>query len=116
MCRELNWTENTKLTADAMLVDAVKNRRPITSLDFKLELRRRVGTSEQITQEDVGYYLRETFLRERFADSEYQAQQRWLDSSNWHYVYEPMMEPDIIGLATPEEMNGEAEETEISAS
>lgn len=108
MCRELNWTENTKTIADELLHEWVTAERSITSLDFKLELRNRVGRTDNITQADVGYFLRERFLREAYANSDYQASKTWLDDeSDWYFVYEPLMVPAIIGVATLEEMYGQ---------
>jgi hypothetical protein len=63
MCRELSWDTLTKLQADALLQEWIEDKKEITSLDFKLELRRRVNLIEprrrNIVQEDIGYWLRE---------------------------------------------------------
>ncbi|KKL74690.1 hypothetical protein LCGC14_2062400, partial [marine sediment metagenome] len=69
-----------------------------------------------ITQADVGYFLRELFLRAGYADSDYQAVKEELDEENWYLVYEPLMIPEIIGDATPEETYVEEteKETEIA--
>ena len=113
MCRELNWTDNTKNVAEELLNEWVTAERPITSLEFKLELRGRVGRMDNITQGDVGYFLRELFLREGYADLNYQAVREELDDKNWHFVYEPLMTPEVIEDATWEDMYVEEEAKEI---
>ncbi len=116
MCRELNWTDDTKTAAEELLNEWVTAERPITSLDFKLELRKRVGRRDNIMQNDVGYFLRERFLREGYADSNYQAVRKELDEKSWHFVYEPLMTPEVIGDTTWEDLyvEEEAEEVEVA--
>lgn len=112
MCRELNWTDYTKTIAGELLDEWAVAERRITSLDFKLELRNRVGKTDFINQDDAGYFLRERFLQEGYAHSGYQAVKEWLDKQSWYFVYEPLMIPEVIGDATWEDMYVQAEKKE----
>ena len=64
MCNpSVAWLE----PADNLLIEKVIMGKPITSLEFKNELRARVS-GEYVIQQDVGEYLRECFRNGEFQD------------------------------------------------
>jgi hypothetical protein len=64
MCKpSVAWLE----PADNLLIEKINTGKPITSLEFKTELRERVS-GEPVYQQDVGVYLRECFRNGEFHD------------------------------------------------
>lgn len=59
MCNrpEVSWLDS----ADKLLEEWVGQRRSITSLEFKMELRKRLGEDVNVVQRDVSEFLRSEF-------------------------------------------------------
>ncbi len=117
MCRELSWDTVTKLQADALLQEWTADRKPITSLGFKCELRRRLvlidpATRRNLVQEDVGYWLREKEREGYWESVVYTASMR-----NGHYVYEATLGqfPEFIKWLKSEGWVGDDEDSSIGA-